>query len=121
MTKRSRASSSKLPAKLSPAGSALSCSPRLRVLAHRLVLHVPVAEADAEDEPPARDHIERGDLLGDLDRVVKREEETPRAERHAGGVGGDPPERRDRLEVGERGGEIVLARPHGGEADRARQ
>src|SRR5204862_1657467 len=95
--------------------------PRLRVLAHRLVLHVPVAEADAEDEPPARDHVERGDLLGNLDRVVEREEETARAERHAGGVGRDAPERRDRLEVGERGGEIVLARPHGGEAQRARQ
>src|SRR2546427_9334808 len=53
--------------------------------------------------------------------MVERQEQAPRPERHAGGLGGDAGERRDRLEVGERVGEIVLARPDRGEPHGTRE
>src|SRR5262245_42127773 len=84
----------------------------LRVVAERRVFHVAVAEASAEDQAPVRDHIERGELLGDIDGVVQGKQDDAGAKLHAAGLGGDAGQSRDRLEVGERVGEIMLARPH---------
>ena len=88
-----------------------------RVHAHRLVLGVAIAETHADDQPPAADHVERGELLGEVDRLVQREQQHAGAELHALGLGGHAPERRQRLEVRERVGEIVLTRPDGRESD----
>src|SRR5207249_10970436 len=93
----------------------------LRVPPHRLVLDVAIAEGDAEDEAAPGDQVECRELLGGLDGVVEGQEQAPRPERHALGVRGDAGESRDRLEVGERVGEIVLARPDGGEPHGARE
>src|SRR5207247_11129497 len=46
-----------------------------RILAPRLVLDVPIAEADAEDEAAPGDHVERRELLRDLDGVVQGQEQ----------------------------------------------
>jgi hypothetical protein len=57
-----------------------AAEPPHRVLAHGLILDVAVTEPDAEDEAPAADDVERGDLFGDLDGMV--EGGRTRAERH---------------------------------------
>src|SRR6266545_2196742 len=93
----------------------------LRVVPHCQVLDAAVPEADTEDQVAVRNHVERRELLGDLDRVVQREQENAGAECHAPGVGGEAREGRDRLEVRERIGEIVLARPDRAEPDCARK
>src|SRR5262249_54398750 len=80
-------------------------------------LDVAVSETDAEDEPTARDHVERGHLLGDVERLVERQEQDASADRHAVGLRGGPPEHRKRLGVGERRREGVVA---GGGEVRAR-
>src|SRR5882724_469077 len=93
----------------------------LRVVPQRAVLDVPIAETDAEDQPAVRDHVERRELLGDLDGMVEGQQENPGAQDHAASVGGEAREGRDRLEIGERIGQVVLARPHRAEADGARE
>ena len=60
-------------------------------------------------------------MLGDVDRMVQGEQEDARAEDHAARVGGEPREGRDRLEIRERIGQIMLARPHRAEAHGARE
>src|SRR5437899_740299 len=49
-------------------------NPFLRVVPQRSILDVPVPESDAEDQTTLRDHVEGRELLGDLDRVVQREQ-----------------------------------------------
>ena len=53
--------------------------------------------------------------------MVQGEQEDAGAEDHAAGVGGQTREGGDRLEVRERIGQIVLARPDRAEADGARE
>src|SRR6266508_3499824 len=91
--------------------------PLLRILPHGLVLDVTVAEPHSEDEASATDHVERRDLLGDLDGMVQGEEQDSGPERHRAGFGRDPCEDGNRLEICEGGGEVVLAGPDGIEAD----
>ena len=50
--------------------------------AERVVLLLPVAEPQAEHEATARDGVERGRVLGHLDRVEEREEQDARAHAH---------------------------------------
>ena len=88
---------------------------------HRLVLGVAIAETEAHDQPPAADHVERGELLGEIDRLVQRQQQHAGAEHHALGLGRHACQRRQRLEVRERLGEIVLARPDGRKSDSASQ
>jgi hypothetical protein len=58
-----------------------AAEPPHRVLAHGLVLDVAVAEPDAEDEAPAADDVERGDLLGDLYGMMQGKEQDSAAGR----------------------------------------
>jgi hypothetical protein len=88
---------------------------------HRLVLGVAIAKTEAHDQPPAADHVERGELLGEIDRLVQRQQQHAGAEHHALGLGRHACQRRQRLEVRERLGEIVLARPDGRKSDSASQ
>ena len=70
-----------------------------RVHTHRLVLGGAIAETHADDQPPAADHVQRGELLREVDRLVQREQQHAGAELHALGLGGHAPERRQGLEV----------------------
>src|SRR5215510_1046365 len=93
----------------------------LRILPERLIFDVAIAEADTEDQPAVGDDVERGELLGDLDGVVQGKQQDAGAEDHAARLGGDPRQRRDRLEVRERIGQVVLARPYRAEAHGTRE
>ena len=90
-------------------------------MSERAVLDVPVSEARADDQPTVRDHVERCELLGDVDRMEQGKQEDTRAEDQAARVRGEPRQGRDRLEVRERIGQIMLARPHRAEAHGARE
>src|SRR5262252_7450268 len=63
----------------------------IEVIAHELRLLAQPTRADAEEEAPAAEEVERGDLLGQDQRVPLRHEDDARAEldaaRHAGGAG----------------------------------
>ena len=73
-------------------------APRSRGDADRLeVLRALAADADAEDHAPARDVVERGELLRDDARVAERQEDDPGADR-------DP--LRDRRERGQRDDDV---------------
>ena len=61
-----------------------------------VVLEVPPSAADAERRTSARDLVERGDLLGDSNRIVNRQLEDAGPHPQCGGT------RRDRREEGER-------------------
>jgi hypothetical protein len=61
--------------------------------AERVELLLQPADADAEDGAAARQHVERGDLLGDVERVALRQDQD---------AGGDLDRRRDGGDVGER-------------------
>src|SRR5262249_59750827 len=86
------------------------------VMAERRVLHVAIAEAGAEDHTAVGDDVERGELLGDVDGVLQGKQDDAGAERHAAGLRGHTRQSRDRLEIGERVREIVLARPYRAES-----
>jgi hypothetical protein len=92
-----------------------------RVQSYRLVIGVAIAQADADDEPAAADHVERGELLGEVDRLVQRQQQHPGAERHPLRLGRHARQRRQRLEVRERLRQIVLTRPHRRQPHRPRQ
>jgi len=57
-----------------------------RVEAHRGVLGRG-SQADADDQPAAADDVERGELLGDIDGLMQRQQQHAGAERHAFGLG----------------------------------
>ena len=75
--------------------------------AERLELLAQPADADAEDHPPVRQHVERRDLLGDVDRMALRQEQYARREaelfRHGGreGEGQKRVQERDVLRTGD--------------------
>src|SRR3546814_10853135 len=48
------------------------------ILPHRLVLDGVPAEADAEEQPPARQHVDLGRLLGDQRRLPMRDRKSTR-------------------------------------------
>src|SRR5207247_1628393 len=63
----------------------------------RELLRVPTA-ADPKDRSPPREEIERRPLLGEGDRVAKRQHQDHRAEPEGSGDARQGPEERDRLE-----------------------
>ena len=87
----------------------------------RVVLLLPVAEPQAEHEAPVGDGIERGRVLGDLDRIEQREQEDAGAHAHLPRLGGDAREQRHELQHLERLREEVLPGRDVGEAELARQ
>ena len=78
----------------------------------------PVAEAHAEEEPPAGDHVEEGADLGHLDRVVERQEDQVRPHPEPVGLGGEPLEEREEREVVEPRRGMVLPAPDRVEPER---
>ena len=89
--------------------------------AERVVLLLPVAEPEAEHEAAVGDGVERGRVLGDLDRVEQREQEDPGAHAHLPRLRRDPREQGHELEHLVRLGEEVLARRDVLEAELARE
>src|SRR5579864_2647488 len=65
----------------------------MEVQAERVELLLEPAAADAQDDAAARKHVERGDLLGDVERMALRENQD---------AGGEPDAAGDRGGVGER-------------------
>ena len=62
-----------------------------------LVLLVPVAQPDAEDEAPAGDDVERGGLLGHRHRIEQRQQVNRDPDPHRAGLRGKPGRRHGRL------------------------
>ena len=77
--------------------------------AETLELHLAVAEAGTEDHAPARHHVERGDLLGDIEWLVQREQDDPRQQAAAGCLGHQPRQQRELLILLQRVGGVVHA------------
>ena len=94
-TSTSRASSSSLPR-------------RLQSLPNSVVLDRPVAEAGHDRQPPAADEVEHGDVLGQADRVVQRQQEGGDPERDAAGAGSHGPRQDERRRQVPVGGAVVL-------------
>jgi hypothetical protein len=82
--------------------------------AEREVLDVAVAERGAEDHPPAAHDVDSRDLLGDVERLVERQEHQPEVEPHARRLGHDPGQERELLQVPPRRGAVVHALGDGG-------
>src|SRR5262249_37353075 len=55
----------------------------------RLVILERAAAPDAHVEPAAADHVQHGELLGEIHRVMERQETHPHAEAEGPGAGGD--------------------------------
>ena len=72
-------------------------------------LDVAVAEADAEHEAAAADHVQGGDGLGHVHRLLERQQHDAGAERHVPGFSCHARQDRHGLHVLERRGEVVLA------------
>jgi hypothetical protein len=83
-----------------------------------LVVLQRAATADAHVEPAAAHHVEHRELLGQVHRVVKREQAHPHAEPQRAGAGGQErgEHRRDRAEAVVV--EVVLGDPDRGVAER---
>ena len=77
--------------------------------AETLELHFAIAEAGAEDHAPARHHVEGGDLLGDIQRLVEREQDDARQQPAARRLDHEPRQQRDLLILLQRVGGIVHA------------
>ena len=69
------------------------------ILSERAILDVAVAEADAEDEVAARDHVEARHRLRGVDRVVQVEQQDAEPERHLARFRREPCQERHRLEL----------------------
>ena len=81
------------------------------------------ADADPGDDPAATQRVERGELLGQHDRVALRHDDDARSEADAGVAGGDPGQAHDRFEdvavvvgIGS-GDQHVVGRPDGRPAE----
>jgi hypothetical protein len=81
----------------------------------------PVAEAHAEEEPAAGEHVEERAHLRDLHRVVQREQDEVGADLEPRHLRGQPLQHGQQREVVEAGGDVVLAAPDRVEAERADQ
>ena len=79
------------------------------------VLLVAVAQADAEDETAVGDAVEGGDALGQLDRVVQRQQQHRGSDLHIARLGGQAGEQREHGAHLVGRGQVVL--PRGDEAE----
>ncbi len=84
-------------------------------------LDVAVAEPDAENEIAAPDRIERGNVLGDFDRIVQGRQQHPGNARHLPRLGGKPRQERHQLDLSHAFAQIMLAGGNGIPAAVARQ
>jgi hypothetical protein len=75
-------------------------------------LDIAIAEPDAEDEVAAPDRVERGDALGDLDRVVQGRQQDACDAGHLAGFGGEPRQKRHQLNLSYPLAEVMLAGGH---------
>jgi hypothetical protein len=75
-----------------------ACPAALHRDADRGHLGLEVGDPDAEDQPPAGEDVEAGDLLGQHQRVALRQDDHAGAEQDALGVRGDVRERHERVE-----------------------
>ena len=89
--------------------------------AERVELGLAIAEPDAEDEIAAPDRVERGDALGDLDRVVQAGQQHPGDAGHLAGLGREPRQKRDQLQLAHALAQIMLAAGDGVPAAVARE
>ena len=78
--------------------------------AETLELHLAIAEPGAEDHAPARHHVEGGDLLGDIQRLVQREQDDPRQQPATRRLGHEAREQRHLLVLLQRVGGVVHTR-----------
>jgi hypothetical protein len=72
-------------------------------------LDVAIAEADAEHEIAAPDRVERGNGLGDLDRVVQSGQQHAGNAGHLACFGGEPRQKRHELDLPHPFAEVMLA------------
>src|SRR5205823_2134250 len=80
-----------------------------------------IADRHADVEAAVRDVIERGHVLGDVDRVQQRQQEHGGLEAHRAGLGREPREHRDRLRPDGRVRDPVMTDRHPGEAQPGRR
>ena len=80
--------------------------------AERAIFGFAVAQPHAENEAALRHGVERGDLLGHVHRIVKREQQDARADGHIARVGRHLGDARPGLHHPHALGEVVLAAPH---------
>ena len=71
----------------------------------------PVAESDAEHEAPAGDHVHEGGGLGQLDRVVERQQDQVRPDPQPLDLGRQALEHRQERKVVEPWGDVMLPSP----------
>ena len=64
-----------------------------------LELHFAIAQTGSEDNPSAGHHIDRGELLGNILRLVERKEDKSRVQPEVGALGGGAGEKRKLLEI----------------------
>ena len=72
-------------------------------------LDVAIAEGGAEDDLAAAQDVGGGDLLGDVQRLVEREQHEPEVDAHVRGLGHDPAEERHLLQALPRRAAVVHA------------
>jgi len=72
-------------------------------------LDVTIAEGGAEDHLAATQDVGGRDLLGDVQRLVEREQHEPEVDAHVRRLGHDPTEERHLLQVLPRGAAVVHA------------
>jgi 3-isopropylmalate/(R)-2-methylmalate dehydratase small subunit len=94
--------------------------PLLPADAEGLALHLAVAGAEACDQPPAAQHVDRRELLGERDRVEERGDEDPEADADPLGRACEVARKRDRLEE-RRARDVVVAEPDRVEAELLRE
>jgi hypothetical protein len=75
--------------------------------AERLELDVPVADADPKEDASTAQHIERGQLLGDIHGVEQRQQEDSGQQAHVAAFRGQPGQQRDRLQLLALGEEVL--------------
>ena len=84
-------------------------------------LLVAVPEPDAQPHPTAADDVQRGNLLGHVDRVQQPEQQDARRQAHVARLARQAPQQRDRLQHLEGTGQVVLGNGDRAEAHLARQ
>jgi len=72
-------------------------------------LDVAVSESHAEHQPPAADHVQGGEGLRHIHRMLQGQQHDTRSERHVPDLGRHACQDRERLHVLERRRQVVLA------------
>ena len=80
--------------------------------AKRVELDIAIPEPDAEDEIAAPDRIERGNVLGDFDRIVQRRQQHPGNAGHLSRLGGEARQEWHQLDLAHPFAQVVLAGRH---------